>query len=663
MIFLDTIFILSILFFFVLFFGLGFTLLRFFSVSLDDDFITRSIIYLGTGLGFFVILSVFLTLLNIPLNWWFFLIFSLLTPAYFLLRHGVSGNIYSFNFVLKKEYLFYAVVFFAAVILGFNFLNSAYSYNYLEDDDPWEHAVAVRWIADTGSYIQENPEQISHYLEPYPPSYDVLLSLMYQINGTVYNTLKFFNILLIVLGILFFFLFAKEMFGIRAGCFATLLLVALPSWISHFIWSHTLAMVLFPFALFVAFRAATDQQWQWPAIFLVAAMMVIHPFVSVLFGVFYAFFVAWQCFFVIREKRKHSFWNPFTNSFFVGFMGVVLSFFYWGQQILKYGLHEVLYSHSGGFGGVAQIGQAQTAIQQYINPVYTLHDFLFVPIYTKIDQPTGFGIAAFILVCASLLFLLFHYKQYFHHNKLHFVVLLWFLFSFTGLLSGHLPFSILTHRFWAYVSIPFALLAGFFVDSLLAVLKPKQRMLLLCMLFLAIFGVPFSNTISLAINPDYNISLIFKGIREHPVLGVITAIDVLSSWQPKKAALTMQWPPGIGWNSIDELNGYMWMHDNLAGYHVLSLCKDERFLFGFDMETNFPSPVMESFRSSLGTQTIESIVAVASSYDYVSFEYSCVSSGYLSEEKLNNLANSLAKIMDVAYQGESMIVYSTKPRI
>jgi hypothetical protein len=324
----------------------------------------------------------------------------------------------------------------------------------------------------------------------------------------------------------------------------------------------------------------------------------------------------------------------------------------------------VLYSHTGGFGGVSQIGEAQSTIEQYINPAYTLYDLTFAPIFAKIDQPTGFGLLAFVLVCCGLFYVVYYWKRFFSREKVHLVVVGWFVLCFVGLMGAHLPFSILTHRFWAYVTIPFAILVGLFVVWLLRKLWEKKVVFLLVsvFLFIGLFGVPFTSSLSLEMNPEYDTSFLVSGIIGRPLIGTVVALDVVSSWQPKKIIANMQWPPGVAWESLDELYGYMWVHDEISGFgddRVLSLCQEERLLIGFDLDTHFPNAEMDLFRESLSTQTIDVVISLASLYDYVSLEYSCVTKGYLTEEELNALANELASVFDIVYQNMVMVVYKT----
>lgn len=673
---IDMLFFGSILFFLLLLLFFGFSLFYIARIHLSDSWFVRIFFYLGAGLGVLVFLIVFFDVVGIPLNYRIFFVVSLLCPFHYFLRKFNRETLakysatYSLSSFFSGEYFFYGIVLFATLVLFATFLSGTFAYSYLEDDDPWGHAIAVKYIAEEKTYYQKEPGFISHYLEPYPPTYDAILSLVYQINGSLLLTLKIFNVLLIALGILFFFIFVLELFDIKIATVATLTLVALPSWISHFIWSHTLALVLFFPALTVAVRAVhrfPDTKWVVPAAVLIAAELVTHPFVAVLFGVFYFVFVLWYFFWLEKKNSTNIFsWNPFAQSFLIGFLGVLFSFFYWGQQLFRHGLNAVLYSHTGGFGGVATVSLrdvGQTAADLYINPAYSLSDFLIAPIFTKIDQPTGFGVVVFLLAVFAIIFILWNYKEYLAKEKMHFIVFAWFVLTFLGLLGGHLPFSILTHRFWAYVSIPLAILAGIFIVWLLEKLGDKKILFfsISAFLFFAIFGVPFTTEISLEMNPTYNATEILSDIGEQPILGTITAINILSSWQPKKIVETIQWPPGVGWSSVQELEGYVWMHQKIAGKKVLSLCKEERYLFGFDLETEFPSKEMDAFRKDLANASIEDIRARAtafdSSYDYLSLEYSCVKKGYLTEAQLNALANQLSQYFSIVFMNDEIVVY------
>ncbi len=640
---IDALLLVSIVFFFLLLFFLGFSLFYLSPVSFSptDSSLIRLLLYFGSGLGTLVFLIILFDVVGISLDYRIFFGLSLLCPLHFVFFHWNSfisslQRHFSFSSYSRKEALCFGAVFFATFVLFYTFLVGAFAYPYLEDDDPWEHAVAVKYIADEKTYHQPSGEAISHYLEPYPPSYDAILALAYQINGSIFLTLKVFNVLLIALGILFFFLFARELFGLEVATVSALVLVALPSWMSHFIWSHTLALVLFFPALTLAVRGFTDQRYMIPAVVLISAEMVTHPFVAILFGFFFISVLLWHfslVFFSATDKKavKNIFFtmNLFTRGFLIGLFGVLLSFLYWGQQLLRHGLENILYSHTGGFSGVASTG-LETAADLYINPAYTLSDFLVAPLVTKIDQPTGFGVLVFVLAFFSVVYLIWKWKKYFSAEKYQLVVLVWFVLTFVGLLGGHLPFSILTHRFWAYLSIPLALLGGIFVVLLFEKIQNRAVAVVVgSLLFVGVFGIPSFD-----------------------------AFNAYTSWYPKYIVETAQWPPGVAWSSVQELEGYMWMHDHLTGKKVLSLCKEEKFLIGFDIDTAFPNSAMNAFRKNLAAKSTVDIISQSAGYDALSLEYTCVKKGYLTEEELNTFANALASEFSVLFMNDEVVVYS-----
>jgi hypothetical protein len=101
----------------------------------------------------------------------------------------------------------------------------------------------------------------------------------------------------------------------------------------------------------------------------------------------------------------------------------------------------------------------------------------------------------------------------------------------------------------------------------------------------------------------------------------------------------------------------MWMHDTLKNKKVFSLCKEERYLIGFDIETEFPNPETDAFRKNLANTSVQDIGAFTSSYDYLSLEYSCVKKAYLTEEQLNALANQLAQQYTVVFMNDEVVIY------
>ena len=84
----------------------------------------------------------------------------------------------------------------------------AFNYPYLEDDDSWSHAMGVEYVSIEKTVFEKTSVGF-HYIDPYPPAYEMLFGIIHQTNDSIYWTLKFFNALIISLSIIFFYFFAK----------------------------------------------------------------------------------------------------------------------------------------------------------------------------------------------------------------------------------------------------------------------------------------------------------------------------------------------------------------------------------------------------------------------------------------------------------------------
>ena len=169
---IDALLLGSIGFFFLLLFLLGFSLFYISPVSLSDNWFIRCFLYLGTGLGFLVFLIIFFDVVGIPLDYRLFAVVSFLCPLHFVIFRWNSflsslKNTFLFS-SSKKELLCFGVVFIAAALLFYTFLIGAFAYPYLEDDDPWEHARSVRYIATEKTAFEPYPgEDIFRYTDKF----------------------------------------------------------------------------------------------------------------------------------------------------------------------------------------------------------------------------------------------------------------------------------------------------------------------------------------------------------------------------------------------------------------------------------------------------------------------------------------------------------------
>ena len=108
--------------------------------------------YAAIGLGVFPILSITLNFLHIPLDWKIFLLLSLAFPVYIVGRK-IYKKEYHFSFhptfsptLRKSDLVIIAVLLIFAASL-FMYAKGAFAYPYLEDEDPWGHAVGAKYVA------------------------------------------------------------------------------------------------------------------------------------------------------------------------------------------------------------------------------------------------------------------------------------------------------------------------------------------------------------------------------------------------------------------------------------------------------------------------------------------------------------------------------------
>ena len=86
--------VLSVLYFFVVTFCLGFTATAF--VKNSDNFLERNLMRIGFGLALLPFLGLVLNLAKLPAHWLILLVLSLIYPVYYLFRqkarsHGKSN--------------------------------------------------------------------------------------------------------------------------------------------------------------------------------------------------------------------------------------------------------------------------------------------------------------------------------------------------------------------------------------------------------------------------------------------------------------------------------------------------------------------------------------------------------------------------------------------
>jgi len=477
----------STILFFLYTFGLGFTLCRF--VKESDNFLEKNLIRMGVGFSVLPILGVIFSLLHIPVDWKIFLPLSLIFPAFYFFRNYKNLK-FNLNFKFRKSDLTLVLVI-LIFIFSFNMYHKgAFSYPYLEDDDPWSHANGVKYVSVEKTFF--NPSGGTSYLDPYPPVYDGLLGLLNQTSTSLNWTLKFFNALLISLSLIFFYLFVKEFTNNPfLALFSTLALSMIPAFLSHFIWAHS----LIPIFIFLSFlfmeRIKHDKKWIYISSLAIAALLLTTITQSIKFMMLFLIYFAIKS---IVEKRFY------TEIFIAGILGFIISLIWWiplsfrfgsvfnllnslyGQSQEKFGflysllsntlfyifliaailiflflfyyLKNKLKSHHKSFIGIflaviillsyiaaySSISEAGTA-----DRIYDFNDFFVANKQNMINNPIGIGIAIMSLLFITFLFMLYEQFSIIKKNRdninkklffgLYSISILNFIFLITSLIS------------------------------------------------------------------------------------------------------------------------------------------------------------------------------------------------------------------------------------
>ncbi len=440
----------SILLFFLYTYCFGFALTKFLKNS--EDFFERNIMRLGIGLAAFIVIGIILNAVGIPLDWRIFLALSLLPALAIAAKDFISERKIS-KLSVKKSDIFTLVAVLIFLFSIYMYAGGAFKYQYLEDEDPWGHSVGAKYVSIEKKAF-DTPQYNFAYIDPYPPGYDILMGVLHQIEPSVQFTLKFFNALIISLGILWFFFMSRHFVGSGKAAFATFVLAMIPSYFTHFIWAHTLVIALFFPAMYAFWMIKEQRLWVFPAAVAVASILLSQPDQPIKLAVMFFAFV------VVRAWYEKKF--P-VYEFAAGILGVLLSLAWWAFKagsMFKYAM------------GIGVGGSAFNAAGGSASRAYSLSDFAF-PSQTLINVPPGFGIVVSLLLVLGLVVAALSYKKLIKCEKPWLaVVLLWFLFTFLGTnsVTFHLPVGLNPFRFWLLLAIPVAILAAegaWFVSSLI----------------------------------------------------------------------------------------------------------------------------------------------------------------------------------------------------
>ncbi|MEK6837233.1 MAG: DUF6541 family protein, partial [Nanoarchaeota archaeon] len=324
--------VLSVMLFFVYTWGLGFSLTRF--VKESEGFLERNLMRVGFGLSAFVVLGIVLTALRIPLDYRIFLLISVAVPAYSIIfkkgyKQISKPSLKTSRLTLSNVNIIVVLVIFFASLYMYG--SGAFRYPYLEDDDPWGHASAAKYVSMEKTVLRPQFHSFQ-YMDPYPPGYDMTLGVLAQTSSSVYWTVKFFNALLIALSLFFFYFFAKEFLGSRnKALFATFVLASIPAYLSHFIWAPALAMAVFPQTMYAFEMIKHDRKWLLVAGVGFASILLAHPTHAFKLSALIFIYIAIKAFSDFVSDKK-SWLSQNISHIKAVFLGLVLSLFWWALK-------------------------------------------------------------------------------------------------------------------------------------------------------------------------------------------------------------------------------------------------------------------------------------------------------------------------------------------
>jgi len=587
--------LLSIAFFLISIYGLGYALTRF----LDHNKLETTLIRLGIGLGAFPVLGVLLNFIGIPLSFWIFLLISLTIPIFDLINKRFRLS-FQDCFKFNKIFLILIIIFAASIYI---YCSGAFQYPWLEDDDPWTHAAGIQYIAVEKNLNVE--PGVFHYINPYPPGYDLLLGILHQINPSIYWTMKFFNGFIISLGFLFFYCLVYTLTECKKkAIIATLFLLCIPCYLSHFIWAHSLIVTLFFPAFYTLWNTQKDKRFILPSSIVIAGIFLVQPTQSIKF--ICLVFIMITAYFIIYKTL----WKKAVLCLMIG---GIISLLWWGPVLyqMKAGTSKIALRKNTNVSNFTK-DTSKTA-KSLFSPgggtatrKYSVHDYLHASGNNLINNPVGIGISLSALAVIGLFGMLNIFKLGNAGAKLYSIIILfWLVFTFIGMNSKtfNLPIGLFAFRFWMLFAIPVSILA---MEGTLYLINrfnvPLVKSFLTCFLLASVIST----------------SGIHKSILNRSI-----------------------WPWGVYWKSQEELKGYTWLRKNLKANSKVFSFTDNLLVIGHDMHANYWD---KEYKKSLGNALEYNTKQLHQTLKQQGFQYLIVSERDVIEhgsEKINTLIEGI----------------------
>jgi hypothetical protein len=615
-------------------YGIGYTALSF--VRKIEDPFERLFMTFGMGFSIVPILTLILSTLRIPLDATLLLAISLIYPAYAMLKKGnetATGKQTFKELLENKNTLSILIVVLLASIYLFVLLKGALNSPYLEDDDSWDHAVGAKYISVVKDYSLPKEVTVTHYLEPYPPTYDGIMGILHQYNTSLQWTLKFFNALLVGISIITAYYFIRLFTGDdRIALGGAFILTVVPCYLSHFIWAHTLGHVLFYPALYATEMANKDKKWAIIAMLAVASAVVAQPIVTVVFGLFYILYYITRAVF----ERK-----LLKQIFIIGLVGLLLAIvFFWGQMVLKYGTG---FEKIDNAGNLIKSGEFKLAMDKETVPLETIalvQSFegkqpddcatlipgkYCIPLTGHISLQMGFGVVLLLLFIVSVILLIVRYRTETQGNAYWIpVCIVWAVFTAVGLESWALPVSLDPTRFFMFMTLPVAILTSKGTLMLMDLLKKHVK-------------------------PTHFLILIFIAV-------------LYTSAYPKYIVQTAMWPYGVMWNGLEHIQGYAALKKLLPPEaKAFPMCTSDSAVIGMDKLSYAWDEEVLDFRKTILDRNASEIYSFLKSkgYEYAILDVSCIVKCDVNKNQTNACVDKVNKIAeDIGKSGKYTLTWS-----
>lgn len=606
----------SILYFFVVILGLGYTLKRLLNLKGFQDVIEETIFLIGLGLSSFVLISIPLGLTRL-LYWYLFLIIALIIPVYDIFAEIKKKRKVIFR-LPKEDFKIYIILGLIALTFLAVYLKGAFSYSYLEDDDPWQHAEAAKYVAIEHTYIQPSDLPI-HYLEPYPPFYSVMMGVLHQTAPeSIQWVLKFFNVLLVSLGLLFAYIWLKKFTNSnKIAVVSVFLLAVIPCFMSHFIWAQTLSLILWFPALYSIekIKEEKNKKWLWAAVLTTTPILLIQPLSAAVFGIFYLVYLAIELairLFKFNPRFQIFKTEPVKSLIVAGFLSIIIALsIYWVPEIIFRGWEDsgnlIGFTFNGMFSG-------KTSIDTSGGIIYGLKDFIVPPPASKIDQPIGIGEAVFSLLIFSIIIVFLRIKKLVIEGREYLIIsLIWLGVAILGTEGNALPFKLFPHRFWVFLAIPVAIITAFGIIFIYDFTKKRK---LIC----------------------------------YFVFPIIFVSIIITSGYPKyKFETSSMWSSGVGWTSAAQLAGYVNLKKLPSNTLVYSLCKNPKTVIGMD-KMDYPwIKEIEDYKNYAIFDSLDNNYSFLRKYNYsyLIVDVGCVNQ--LGVEKIDTINKKLEQVNSSKY--------------